>query len=159
MKAATPHRYVIVYLHWGVEYQQTPTRKQRRDAYLLIDAGADAIIGHHPHVIQKEETYKNKPIFYSLGNFIFDQNGPETKRGLLLQLTFSPKGIQYLKHPIEINRCKPCLSQAKNEKIHVRDKNNHRCNKNKYVCDENKYVWNEKDLVCNENKYVCDENK
>jgi poly-gamma-glutamate synthesis protein (capsule biosynthesis protein) len=109
MKAATPNRYVIVFLHWGVEYQLTPTLKQRRDAYLLIDAGADAIIGHHPHVIQKEETYKESLIFYSLGNFIFDQNGPETKKGLLLQLTFSKKGIQYLKHPIEINHCKPSL--------------------------------------------------
>lgn len=107
MKETTPDRNIVVFLHWGAEYQPTPTIKQRRDAYQLIDAGADAIIGHHPHVIQKEEQYKGKPIFYSLGNFIFDQNKPETKKALLLQITFDTNGMQYTQHPIEINHCKP----------------------------------------------------
>ncbi|MDR1202733.1 MAG: CapA family protein [Tannerellaceae bacterium] len=113
LKETKPTCFAIAFLHWGTEYQQTPTLKQRRDAYLLIDAGADAIIGHHPHVIQKEEVYKEKPIFYSLGNFIFDQNGHETQKGLLLQLTFDKKEIHYRKHPVEINRCKPYLKGKK----------------------------------------------
>lgn len=110
MKKTKPNRYIVAFLHWGLEYQQTPTLKQRKDAYQLIDAGADAVIGHHPHVIQKEELYKGKPIFFSLGNFVFDQDGLETKKGLLLQMTFSKEGLQYIKHPVEINRCKPHLS-------------------------------------------------
>jgi poly-gamma-glutamate synthesis protein (capsule biosynthesis protein) len=113
LKATKPGCFAIAFLHWGTEYQQTPTLKQRKDAYLLIDAGANAIIGHHPHVIQKEEVYKEAPIFYSLGNFIFDQNTPATQKSLLLQLTFGNNKIHYLKHPIKINRCKPYLKRAR----------------------------------------------
>jgi gamma-polyglutamate biosynthesis protein CapA len=64
---------VIINIHWGKEYQHNFSQAQQAMAYKLIDAGADIIIGHHPHVVQGCEIYKNKPIFYSLGNFIFDQ--------------------------------------------------------------------------------------
>ncbi len=63
----------IVYVHWGTEYQSTHNEAQEVLAHILIDAGADAIIGHHPHVIQDIDMYKGAPIFYSLGNFVFDQ--------------------------------------------------------------------------------------
>lgn len=62
---------VIVTIHWGNEYFYYPSSKQIKVAHALIDAGADAIVGHHPHVYQGIEIYKNKPIVYSLGNFIF----------------------------------------------------------------------------------------
>jgi poly-gamma-glutamate synthesis protein (capsule biosynthesis protein) len=62
-----------MYPHWGTEYALTPNKKQVRLAHEWIDAGVDVIIGHHPHVIQSVEVYKDKYIFYSLGNFIFDQ--------------------------------------------------------------------------------------
>ena len=65
--------YVIVNIHWGTEYKPTSNARQQYLAHLFIDNGADIIIGHHPHVIQEMEIYNNKPIFYSLGNFIFDQ--------------------------------------------------------------------------------------
>ena len=65
--------YLIVYPHWGVEYQAKPTSRQRQLAHQFIDAGADLIVGAHPHVVQSLEIYRDKPIFYSLGNFIFDQ--------------------------------------------------------------------------------------
>ena len=64
---------VVVNIHWGVEYQHQFNKTQQNIAHKLIDTGADIIIGHHPHVVQGIEIYKNKPIFYSLGNFIFDQ--------------------------------------------------------------------------------------
>jgi poly-gamma-glutamate synthesis protein (capsule biosynthesis protein) len=64
---------VIVNMHWGVEYEHKFNSNQQEIAHKLADAGADMIIGHHPHVVQGMEVYKNKPIFYSLGNFIFDQ--------------------------------------------------------------------------------------
>lgn len=66
--------FLCVYLHWGIERNTTPEEYQVSMAHALIDAGADAVIGAHPHVLQGVELYKEKPIFYSLGNFIFYQN-------------------------------------------------------------------------------------
>ena len=79
---------IIVYPHWGTEYlTNRPDKKQQEIAYQFIDSGADIIIGSHPHVIQPIEIYKEKPIFYSLGNFVFDQYfSPETMQGLMLKL-------------------------------------------------------------------------
>lgn len=65
--------YLVVYPHWGDEYVLSPNKKQIQLAHSWIDAGADVIVGHHPHVVQSVEMYKDKYIFYSLGNFIFDQ--------------------------------------------------------------------------------------
>jgi poly-gamma-glutamate synthesis protein (capsule biosynthesis protein) len=65
---------LFVSFHWGEEYENLANNEQRRLARLAIDSGADLVIGHHPHVIQDIEKYKDKFIFYSLGNFIFDQN-------------------------------------------------------------------------------------
>ena len=65
--------YLIIYPHWGTEYQLKPNKKQIRLAHEWIDAGADVLVGMHPHVVQTIEVYKGKYIFYSLGNFIFDQ--------------------------------------------------------------------------------------
>lgn len=64
--------FVAVYAHWGKEYESA-TDYQRHLAYRFIDAGADAVVGSHPHVIQEIEEYKGKKIYYSLGNFVFDQ--------------------------------------------------------------------------------------
>jgi len=65
---------LIVSFHWGEEYKKIANERQRKLAKIAIDSGADLVIGHHPHVIQNIEKYKDKFIFYSLGNFIFDQN-------------------------------------------------------------------------------------
>lgn len=65
--------YLVVFPHWGTEYALKPNKKQIRLAHAWIDRGADAVIAHHPHVVQTVEKYKDKYIFYSLGNFIFDQ--------------------------------------------------------------------------------------
>ncbi|MFC1615958.1 AmmeMemoRadiSam system protein B [Patescibacteria group bacterium] len=66
--------YLIVSIHWGYEYKHRPDQNaQVQPAHEFIDAGADFIIGHHPHVVQTFEIYKDRFIFYSLGNFIFDQ--------------------------------------------------------------------------------------
>lgn len=63
--------FVIVSVHWGIERMNRPRPWQRKLARLMIDLGADAIIGHHPHVLQGVEIYNGKPIIYSLGNFVF----------------------------------------------------------------------------------------
>ena len=66
--------HLIVTIHWGNEYQHTANYgKQIEPGRAFVDAGADIVIGHHPHVVQNFEIYNNKLIFYSLGNFVFDQ--------------------------------------------------------------------------------------
>ena len=64
---------LVVSLHWGWEYEDFPRRYQIGQAHAFIDAGADLVLGHHPHVLQGVERYKNRMIFYSMGNFVFDQ--------------------------------------------------------------------------------------
>jgi AmmeMemoRadiSam system protein B len=73
---------LVVYIHWGVEYATNISERERDLAHALIDVGADAIIGHHPHVVQPIEIYNNAPIFYSLGNLFSDQVGSATRTGL-----------------------------------------------------------------------------
>jgi poly-gamma-glutamate synthesis protein (capsule biosynthesis protein) len=107
LKTNKQSRYIIVILHWGVEFQKEPTIKQRKEAYKLIDSGADIIIGHHPHVLQNEETYKGKPIFYSLGNFVFDQNMPDAKESMIVRINFGKDGFSFQTHSVKINNCKP----------------------------------------------------
>jgi poly-gamma-glutamate synthesis protein (capsule biosynthesis protein) len=80
---------VIVFPHWGTEYTFGPNAQQKRLAHLAIDAGADMVIGNHPHWVQSVEIYKGKPIWYALGNFTFDQSWSEpTLEGVTLELTF-----------------------------------------------------------------------
>lgn len=86
---------VIVNIHWGQEYEHQFNKIQQETARALIDAGADVIIGHHPHVVQGLEVYKNKPIFYCLGNFIFDQYfSRETQEGLAIGITLAGNKIE-----------------------------------------------------------------
>lgn len=78
--------YVVVYVHWGIERENTPQDYQRQLGKAYIDAGADMVIGAHPHVLQGIEYYNGKPIVYSLGNYIFNQNIEKT---MLLKVTVS----------------------------------------------------------------------
>jgi len=88
--------FIIVYPHWGIEYQTQFSKGQQIKAYQFIDAGADTVIGAHPHVIQPIEIYQNKPIFYSLGNFIFDQTfSKNTQQGLAVNIKLENKNINY----------------------------------------------------------------
>ncbi len=88
---------VVVSLHWGNEYETSHNSEQERIARALIDAGAQLVIGHHPHVIQTVAEYGGGYIAYSLGNFVFDQNfSPETKTGLLLKVTLKDKRISQI---------------------------------------------------------------
>lgn len=74
-------------MHGGREYTRTPTELQTAFAHTAIDSGADIVIGGHPHWTQNIESYNGKYIFYSLGNFVFDQEfSSETKTGLAIQV-------------------------------------------------------------------------
>jgi len=74
---------VVVFIHWGSELLDWPDAEQRREAEWLVHNGADLIIGHHPHVVQEPECISGRPVFFSLGNHLFDQKYPATKRGLI----------------------------------------------------------------------------
>jgi poly-gamma-glutamate capsule biosynthesis protein CapA/YwtB (metallophosphatase superfamily) len=79
---------VIVSMHAGAEYVARPYTAQIEFARAAIDAGAQLVAGHHPHVVQSMEIYKNGLILYSLGNLVFDQRQPGTERGLLAEASF-----------------------------------------------------------------------
>jgi poly-gamma-glutamate synthesis protein (capsule biosynthesis protein) len=85
---------VIVSMHNGVEYRTKPTLAQTAFGHAAIDAGASLVVGHHPHVVQATETYRGGLIFYSLGNFVFDQyQRPETQHGEVAEISFLGSAI------------------------------------------------------------------
>jgi hypothetical protein len=83
---------VVLYTHWGAEYQTTANQTIQNLAYQFVDAGADVIIGSHPHVVQQKEIYQGKTIYYSLGNFIFDQYfSNDVRKGLVVRMSLNPQ--------------------------------------------------------------------
>ena len=87
-RAAHQDDWIIASLHWGQEYRRA-TSAQQLGARMLVDAGANVVVGHHPHVVQGYEEYNGALIVYSVGNFLFDQATPETQEGWVLDLTLS----------------------------------------------------------------------
>jgi formylglycine-generating enzyme len=88
--------YVIPFVHWGQEMIENPTAEQRTSARRWIDAGASAVIGAHPHVVQTVDIYQGAPIVYSLGNFVFDYYPPDPPFwiGWAVRLSLGPHGIE-----------------------------------------------------------------
>lgn len=85
---------VVVSLHWGAEAMAYPTSEQKRLAHKFVDAGADLLLGHHPHVLQGVESYEGAVIAYSLGNFLFDTRYVERRYSTILTVEVSrSKGI------------------------------------------------------------------
>lgn len=103
--------YVVVFVHWGNEYEKIPNNEQMEIAHKLVDLGTDAIIGGHPHIIQTAEIYNNKPIIYSLGNFIFDQTDEGGTKGEMAKMIISTKdnSIKYELIPYTIIKGMPAV--------------------------------------------------
>jgi Bacterial capsule synthesis protein PGA_cap len=78
---------IVVTFHWGVPYEREPSPEDRAKAHFAVDCGADAVVGHHPHIVQPFEIYRERPIFYSVGNFAFG-SGNSRAEGLLVGLRF-----------------------------------------------------------------------
>lgn len=94
LKSSKRADIVVISFHWGIEYESQSNNDQQKIAHELIDAGADMIIGHHPHVPQEIEHYKEGWIAYSLGNFVFDQDfSKETMKGMMVRATIQDKKI------------------------------------------------------------------
>ncbi len=92
----TKPNLIIAFNHWGHEYQELSSEISKNQAHQLIDAGVDLVVGAHPHVIQQSEIYKDKYIYYSLGNLIMDQYfSQKTKLGLIIQILYNPSQNTY----------------------------------------------------------------
>lgn len=103
--------FLFVYVHWGIERNTAPEQYQVSLAHALIDAGADAVIGAHPHVLQGVEFYNGKPIFYSLGNFIFYQNIEKTAV-VKMTLTADRKAVWQLMPAKASHACTSLLTET-----------------------------------------------
>jgi poly-gamma-glutamate synthesis protein (capsule biosynthesis protein) len=105
---------VVVSLHWGNEYIEMPSPFQIELAHDIVDSGANIILGHHPHVLQPVETYKNSIIAYSLGNFIFDMDYiEETKSSIILECELTKERVvDYNLAPVYLNNHIPTLLEG-----------------------------------------------
>ncbi|MFB6319869.1 CapA family protein [Saccharicrinis sp. FJH54] len=105
---------IIISFHWGNENQALPSEKQVELAHAVVDAGADLVLGHHPHVLQSIENYRGKLILYSLGNFVFDNSKNEQKQSAVFQCQFHNGQIMVPELiPVLINNCRPVPAEEK----------------------------------------------
>lgn len=127
--------FILVNIHWGAEYKDVSNTNQRNLAHTLIDMGVDVIIGHHPHVIQEMEIYKNRPVFYSLGNFVFDQYfSAETQQGLGVGLIFKDGEISTTVFPLESKKSQVSqMEYAKSVKFFADWTKGSRLGNNKFI--------------------------
>ena len=111
---------VVLSIHWGVERSAEPKDQDRILAKKLIDGGVDIIMGHHPHVLQGIEIYKGKPIFYSLGNFVFGTQGELTSNTMIAQINLvdgQMDNIEIIPFNIRLGRPVPVTEDIRKSKI------------------------------------------
>lgn len=89
--------YVVVSFHWGVEKAYSPSERQVKFGRAAIDAGADVVLAHHPHVLQGVEFYEGGMIAYSLGNFVFSPGSAAGRDTMILSFALSPDGVSEAK--------------------------------------------------------------
>lgn len=107
---------IVLVLHWDREYYDSPKEETIKMAHELIDSGADIIIGHHPHVLQGIEYYKNGIIYYSTGNFNFLIRNENASQSALFELNLDKEKIISSKvYPIKINACKANLLDSSSD--------------------------------------------
>ena len=112
LKRADSTAIVIVSLHWGGEHTLQPVPRQRVEAHQLVMAGADVIVCHHTHTLQTVEEYRGKMIYYSIGNFIFDQSKPLNSRACMVRLNIKRDGLTVETVPVEIRQGVPYVQTA-----------------------------------------------
>ena len=109
LRRREPQAVIVAMLHWGLEHDTLPTRRQRIAARRLVAAGADCLVGHHTHTAQPSEWVQGRPVFYGLGNFIFDPVRPLNAAAWILRMDVTRDTIHYRLHPIRIIDCTPRL--------------------------------------------------
>lgn len=111
-----PEHHIVLFLHWGTEFHSAPSSRQKMEALTLVHAGAEAIIGHHPHVVQAMEMVSQVPVFYSIGNYLFDYPRPECRQAILAKLQFTSRGLSSFEGiPVNIEDCFPRRENSSNE--------------------------------------------
>jgi poly-gamma-glutamate capsule biosynthesis protein CapA/YwtB (metallophosphatase superfamily) len=117
-----PNTLVIALMHWGTEYNLFQDVGQQLLAHGLVDAGADLILGSHPHVVEGIEVYKNRPIFYSLGNFIFDQYfSTSTQQELMVKIGVNDSGLTAELIPLKSMQSQPMPMTSKEASAWLKD--------------------------------------
>ncbi len=112
-RAARRADVVVVYFHWGIELDRSPTSRQRTLARVALGAGASVVLGAHPHVLQPRERRGSKFVAWSLGNFVFDWNSPGTDRSGILRLGLGTRGVVSSRFlPARINWVQPRLQRS-----------------------------------------------
>ncbi len=114
LRKADTTAVIIVSLHWGGEHTLRPVPRQRMEAHRLIDAGADVLVCHHTHTLQTIEQYRGKWIYYSVGNFIFDQPKPLNSRACMVKLCITPDSMGVETIPVDIRQCVPRVTNGQN---------------------------------------------
>ena len=107
LRKADSTAVIIVSLHWGGEHTMHPVNSQRWDARQIIRAGADVLVCHHTHTLQDVEDINGHSVFYSIGNFIFDQSKPENTKACIVRLIITAEMVTTEAIPIEIKNCVP----------------------------------------------------
>ena len=100
---------IVVTFHWGVPYEREPSSEDRMKAHFAVDCGADAVVGHHPHVVQPFEIYRRCPIFYSVGNFAFG-SGNSRAEGLLVGIRFDENKTIVNVYPLYVKNRDPRIN-------------------------------------------------
>ena len=110
LRQSDPTAVIIVSLHWGGEHTLQPVPRQRLDAHQLIDAGADVLVCHHTHTLQTIEDYRSHKIYYSIGNFIFDQQRPMNSEACIVRIKVGAESLDVETIPVTIKKCVPYIS-------------------------------------------------
>jgi poly-gamma-glutamate synthesis protein (capsule biosynthesis protein) len=111
LRKSDPKAVIIVSLHWGGEHTLQPVPRQRLEAHQLIDAGADVLVCHHTHTLQTVEDYRGHKIYYSIGNFIFDQQRPMNSEACMVRLRVGEQSLDVETIPITIRKCVPFIKK------------------------------------------------
>ena len=109
LRKADSTAVIIVSLHWGGEHTLQPVPRQRLEARHLLLAGADILICHHTHTLQTIEDFHGKKIYYSIGNFIFDQSKPINSKACMVCLRIKEDDLMVETIPVEIRQCVPYI--------------------------------------------------
>lgn len=111
--AKTQADTVIAFMHWGLEYKDHPTAENVTLAHWLIDQGVDIVVGGHPHWVQGISSYQGKPIVWSLGNFVFDQDwSRETQQGMAIKFRITSAEVGITPVPLSIKLSQPKLEEG-----------------------------------------------
>lgn len=131
----------VVYIHWGEENEIAANEEQKTLGHQLIDAGADIVIGSHPHVLQEVEMYDDGIIFYSLGNFVFDQGNTYARDSVMVEYTAQQDGTgEFRLYPVRISDGAPAVTTGSFYKSRINRELSQGLTESSYYLDEDGFI-------------------